>query len=475
MDIQAGGYGLEGMQDINIILGKNGCGKSTLLKAVDQTFPGLPEYGSVKYITPERGGTLVYEPNVDTNISSNPGWMENSRRSNQFGQFRQQTVSQYRTLETQILRVVQEAYISKSEGAPTFHAVLDQVNSLLDNIRIDDGAGGPVFRIFSKATGDELKGDVISSGESELISLAIECLTFSRSLIPDKRNLLILDEPDVHLHPDLQGRLTRFLKDLVDEHNFVVLMATHSTSMLGDLARGPSSAVALMQSGDKELRFRAIDEVYRRILPVFGAHPLSNIFNEAPLLLVEGEDDVRIWQQAVRTSQGAISLYPVECGSVDNLNEHETLAAEIVSSIYDDARAYSVRDRDEGPEEIDDIPPVVRMRLNCRAAENLMLSDDALALAGTDWATIEARIHEWLNTGPSHAKREIMEKFRDEGFDRIGFDLKEIRMLLIGTIIETNKPWEVLVGQAIAQMTRSTGQHSLSTYLGEKVCSNLLS
>lgn len=294
MDIELAGYHLKGLREINIILGKNGCGKSTLLRTISQGMAAGETYGSIKYITPERGGALVYEPNVDNNVMNSEGWLANTRTKNQFGQFREQTVSQYRSLETQILRVVQEAYKSKSEGAPTFDQVMAQINSLLDNIRIDDGSGGPVFKIYSRVTGEELKGDQISSGESELISLAIECLTFSRAVDVDKVNVLILDEPDVHLHPDLQGRLTRFLTDLVEEHKFVILLATHSTAMLGDLVSGTASCVALMEPGQKGIEFRQIDEVYRRILPVFGAHPLSNVFNEAPLLLVEGEDDVRI-------------------------------------------------------------------------------------------------------------------------------------------------------------------------------------
>lgn len=114
------------------------------------------------------------------------------------------------------------------------------------------------------------------------------------------------------------------------------------------------------------------------------------------------------------------------------------------------------------------------MRLHCRAAENLMLSDDALALAGTDWPTVESRIHAWLASDQDHSRRSAIAQFRDEGFDRSGFNLKEVRMLLIGTFIDTTKPWEVLVGQAIGTIVVSASEHSLSTFLGEKVCNHLL-
>jgi predicted ATP-dependent endonuclease of OLD family len=50
----------------------------------------------------------------------------------------------------------------------------------------------------------------------------------------DSRGLLLLDEPDVHLHPDLQSRLVKFLVKLIDEFDFDILMATHSTSILGE-------------------------------------------------------------------------------------------------------------------------------------------------------------------------------------------------------------------------------------------------
>jgi ABC-type phosphate transport system ATPase subunit len=101
MDIDTGGYRLTNLTKINVILGKNGCGKSTLLKAVERT---LDADGFKKYITPERGGVLIYEPNVEQNLNSNAGWLGELRRQNQFPQFRQQSIVQFRRLELAVLR-----------------------------------------------------------------------------------------------------------------------------------------------------------------------------------------------------------------------------------------------------------------------------------------------------------------------------------------------------------------------------------
>ena len=49
-----------------------------------------------------------------------------------------------------------------------------------------------------------------------------------------KPRLLILDEPDSHLHPDNQRRLARLLSELAESHDFQVLISTHSRHFLDE-------------------------------------------------------------------------------------------------------------------------------------------------------------------------------------------------------------------------------------------------
>jgi len=303
---------------------------------------------------------------------------------------------------------------------------------------------------------------------------------FATELMPEKRNFLFLDEPDVHLHPDLQGRLVAFLVEAVNKDDFTVVIATHSTAILGGLAEYEDAAVAFMKAGVEDLHFDGITDLHRRVLPVFGAHPLSNVFNEVPVLLVEGDDDVRIWQQAARSSDGAIKVYPVSCETVSAMNAYETEVGRIATAVYDSARAFSLRDRDGMDGELNDDPPVRRMRLACRAAENLFLTDEVLASCGLGWTEAKSRIDTWLDANQSHDRYALMLAFRDSGYDRKSFDLKEIRMVLVGMILNSTKPWEVLVGQAIASLQQPTNavwapvEDSLLSYLGEKTVRQLL-
>jgi predicted ATPase len=475
------GYTLKNLSKINILLGKNGCGKSYLLRQVESGLSCKTDiFGRTRYITPERGGSLVYEAGIEQQTIASPGWLSDTRRKNQYYQFRQQSVAQFRKLETIVLREIEKE--KREEKEYLFDNYIDEINSLLDRIYIKRGDiknGEISFKIYANDTDNEINPDVISSGESELISLGIECLTFSKELILGKENILFLDEPDVHLHPDLQVRLMRFLTRLLDNNNFKVLIATHSTAILGALESYMDTHIAFMKFFQEEVDFTPISDIYKKILPIFGAHPLSNIFNEAPILLLEGEDDERIWQQAVRSSQGNIKVYPCSCGSIDKLNKFEEETRNIINAIYDNAKAYSLRDRDDGDESINDLLPIIRMKLSCRSAENLLLSNEVLDKFGLKWNELKQKIDKWIEKNTEHPHFATMKKFKEEDYDRKNANLKEIRNDLVG-IIGSSKPWEVMVGQVIANLswdkqTDFSKEGSIYNFLGRKLVSELCS
>lgn len=472
MDINNNGYTLKNLNRINVILGKNGSGKSTMLRELEKDSVNITDFGKSKYVTPERGGALVYDAGTEQNLTSDLSWMSNERRKNLAPTFRQQSVAQYRKLETLILREFE-----KDQSKSKFDPYINKVNLLLDNIKIK--RHDTSFKIYKKNSNQEIDANLISSGESELISLGIECLIFSKEHDKDKENILFLDEPDVHLHPDLQIRLINFLIEIVKENNFRVIIATHSTAILGALGRYSDAGISFLSFGQKQIEFVSISEVYKKILPIFGAHPLSNFFNEAPILLVEGEDDERIWQQVVRSSEGKIKIYPCSVGSISKLNEYELETQKIIKTVYDNAKGYSLRDRDDSDESLDDLSPIIRTKLSCRNAENLLLADETLAKLSINWEGLKTKIKEWLSKNKNHVHFETMSKFESEGFNRKDFDIKNVRNDLMG-IIGSPKPWEVVVGQAIAALNVSDDSldfekdGKIASFLGEKIVKNIL-
>jgi len=112
-------YELNEISRINIVLGKNGCGKSTLLRVLDAQaleVDGKSFVGFKRYISPERGGEILYEANMETNINSSENWLSNDRRKNQVIEFRKQSAAIFRQLEVNILRQIERDRDKRSNG-----------------------------------------------------------------------------------------------------------------------------------------------------------------------------------------------------------------------------------------------------------------------------------------------------------------------------------------------------------------------
>lgn len=451
-----------------VLLGKNGSGKSSLLRNIDSS-----DQFNTKYITPERGGSLKYQPAVEQNISNDPNWLNTTRRKNRTENFRQQSTAQFRNLEVMVLREIEKDPKKRNDANYTFDTTLDYINDLLPKVNLARSDRG--FEIYNKEN-QKVDEDNISSGESELIALSIEVLVFSRTNQENK--VLLLDEPDVHLHPDLQHKFVEFVEKIALEFDFKVVLATHSTAIVGAFSKGADlQIVPTTDRSQSDFSFFKYDPICHEILPVFGAHPLSTHFNRTPILLVEGEDDKRVFEQVMRSSQGRIRYSPCVVGTVAEMTKWEKWLNTFLPSIYDDPKAYSIRDLDNSEwADIDDIGHVTRTRLNCYAIENVLLTNECLELHGYSPDEFLRKISQWIELNPEHKTTNSLISLRDDFGSRRTIKIKDLRNLILA-ILGSSKPWEVLVGQIIVNNIANNNEdhNSLHTYLGNKVIEKLLS
>lgn len=121
-----------------------------------------------------------------------------------------------------VLREIEKDAEKRQDTEYTFDTTLTHINELLPKINLVRSDRG--FEIADN-NNQNVNEDNISSGESELIALSIEVLVFSRSNQENK--VLLLDEPDVHLHPELQHKFVEFVEKIATEFGFKVILATH--------------------------------------------------------------------------------------------------------------------------------------------------------------------------------------------------------------------------------------------------------
>lgn len=446
-------------KSFTVLLGKNGAGKSTMLRQLD-SITSL----STKYVTPERGGTLKYDPAIETNLNNNENWLTNMMRKNRFEKFREQSAYQFRNLEMLVLREIEKDPKLRNDPNYTFDTTLKYINDLLPAIMMKRSDRG--FTVHSKS-GERVSNDSLSSGESELIALAIEVLVFARENQTDK--YLLLDEPDVHLHPDLQRRFVEFVEEIAQKYDFRVVIATHSTAIIGAFRDKKGVQIVPVISKDQSnFDYFDYDPICHQVLPIFGTHPLSSQFNRTPVLLVEGDDDKRVIDQLVRSADGSILLSPCVVGTVSEMNKWELWLNSVLPSIYDKPVAYSLRDLDSATSpEIEDVGIVKRARLNCYAIENLLLTEECLAQHSFSEETFIEELWNWVDNHATHQATKQINSIASSFDSRRTMNLKNVRNVLVA-LLGSSKPWEVLVGQLLAtnRDLKSNSSHSLRQYLG---------
>jgi hypothetical protein len=469
---------LVGITNINVVLGRNGSGKSRFLRAMRDGLTDDPTY-VVQYVNPERAGSFRFDGGMQTQMRRDSRYLQGERVGNQAPNFKQGSANLLEAIELSYLRKLENTPALRTDLNRTFQTDrLSRINALLANISVD--RVGSDFGFLDNA-GTPIEPHDISSGESEAVSLASEIMYFFETLDYSKFNLLLLDEPDVHLHPDLQGRLARYIVKSFDEvpaaslGRVAVCVATHSSPLVCALASSPFTSIGTKDFANGRVEQRLETDQLRKIAPFFG-HPLSLTLNDDALLILEGEDDERVWQQAARSSQGRIRLFPVLASSVDQQSELEKFCASMLSCLYDSPIAYSLRDGDGKSGKLDDIESVLRFRLNCYAIENLLVTDECLTMMKTTWVAFQTAVNKWCQGNSTHEGVALLSDLVTSPNRLQNVKIKEIRHLICA-IAGVKKPWEVIVGQTLGTLdlvTATTGPMGLVEFVGKSALKSLL-
>ena len=448
---------LTGLQNINVIVGRNGAGKSRFLRDLDSTIRHSAIEFYIRYVSPERAGSFKRDGNIMTNMSNNPNWIRVVRSKNQVSDFKSASAMLFRDAETNYLRRLEEDPAIRGDQSRTFcNDRLSKINRLLTNISLERGQSDYEFR--SLMDGIVIEPDQISSGESEAVALASEILYFFDTLDSGKMNVLLLDEPDVHLHPDLQARLGKLIIGMIDEFKaqidrVAICISTHSTPLISSLANSDYTAIGTKSFGVETVALKPASAELRKAAPFFG-HPLSLALSQDAPLILEGEDDERVWQQAARTSKGRIKVFPVLAGSVDQQGGLETFCSNLLGTLYDNPIAFSLRDGDGVIDEpLQHQQPIRRYRLRCYAIENALLTDQCLVIMNKTWEEFITAAEQWVHANATHRDLANVQQLISSP-DRLRHTkIKDIRQLICA-MLKCSKPWEVVVGQAIGNLTR---------------------
>lgn len=452
-----GNWILRNLNDITVVFGRNGSGKSLLLRALRDS-----EKQNTHYTAPERAGDIRFEPSY---ISQQlDGVQRASRITGNLAPYYREDV---------IARI--QVYLAKRglsderplPGSP--RDIEDLIQILLPEFRLKITGGNPIFELTRVDGGQRVQSiNELSSGEGQVFALALDLLTMAAiwQLEGHESRSLLVDEPDTHLHPDLQQRLAEFIVELNSKYGFRILVSTHSTTLLsalGHYGRDHTSVIYLDNSTEEQVSF-SFDEALREIATCLGGHALMGPLFSAPLLLVEGDDDYRIWSQVPRHHKVRIAVIPA--------NGEEIIAYQrSLERIFGGLRppglpvGFALLDGDRGKPNTSPENPqnhVPFLKLSCRESENLYLAEEVLSVLGHTWdsarAAIKAKAADFGN------KRERLESV--DAWNRKAGDLKDVINEVARILDPKNLVWSVRLGKCLGEKI-PTGE--LRDFLGDEV------
>ncbi|MEX2478770.1 MAG: AAA family ATPase [Gracilimonas sp.] len=165
-------------------------------------------------------------------------------------------------------------------------------------------------------------------------------------------DIILIDEPEMGLHPDLQRRFISYLHKMVEEKGVQIFLATHSQVLLN--YADTLNYYRIRNSAGSRSIVSVPDDAIHTLLSDLGLRP-SDVFNQDICLMVEGASEIVFFEHIIR------NLYEEEFEKIGvGILQYGGSAADgIISGSIDvsnivPAQEYTfwIRDRDSRPDEI---------------------------------------------------------------------------------------------------------------------------
>ena len=199
-------------------------------------------------------------------------------------------------------------------------------------------------------------------------------------------SLVVIDEPEIYLHPDVQRQLLSILRNLKTDF----LLATHSVEIIGEA--DPSEILLVNKEKRSAFRLRDIEGIQLALKSLGSAQniTLAHLARTKKILFVEGMNDYKAIRRFAKVLghqelTSGNDLTPFESGGFSSWERIKSFAWGVKNTIGADMKLFAVYDRDYYcQEELDEILRSLKMELTGahihqqKEIENYLLNIDVL-------------------------------------------------------------------------------------------------
>ncbi|KAF2517107.1 ATP-dependent nuclease [Flavobacterium foetidum] len=197
-----------------------------------------------------------------------------------------------------------------------------------DNIKLEDSFKKNHSVTISKEGID--RNEVFTQYGHGVIRQALyNFLTFLKRSREGKRKeyIILYEEPELFLHPEITFKLRTSLYDLAENSPFQVICATHSPLMI-DISKPHSSLVRVVKKHDEttftyqvgDEVFRSDDERKQRIQMInrFNPHVCESFYAKM-VIIVEGDTEAIVFRDLIKRFYNDYEIYVLNSGSKNNI------------------------------------------------------------------------------------------------------------------------------------------------------------
>lgn len=464
IDSQNKNLTIKNLSKINVLFGKNGTGKSTFLRNLYQS-----DSENYHLIVPERGGIEMKQNSGILDQENNPDQKKQVRRWNFDSEYRSRAISRATNILTSL--GYKTAHKIKSEKISA-EEITNLFRVFLPEFKVIFNSSAP-FNLEISRENNETEQKItdakqLSSGQVEALSLAADIITQGVLWDTTKKTLLI-DEPDVHLHTDLENRFAIFINEITNKFNIQIIIATHSSGLIASLLSLTNEVgIVCFDKNSEEISAAKKDQatIFTNLLSIELS--LAVVLNRK-LIIVEGSDDFLVWNQATRSlSFEDIALIQANGGDI---LKYKRNAEKILNAALDRNGKFGITildgdSKNQFTNTKQDILPCERLK--CYSLENLLFTNEILSLMKDNINLTQelTDLKEKEDTTESE-KINIDKIISDKQNTKVSKELiKKIHTQIDNH--SSSRDWRILIGKRLGS-EKPTGE--LANFLGENIVS----
>jgi len=126
---------------------------------------------------------------------------------------------------------------------------------------------------FKNSLDEKISIDTLSTGEKEILNKV-----FFLFISDIKDSIILIDEPEISLHPSWQNRVVKIYKEFAKSNNNQIILATHSPQII---ASTPNESLRVLVKEDGEIKATSLNaygmDVNKALVDIMGVKELRDI------------------------------------------------------------------------------------------------------------------------------------------------------------------------------------------------------